>query len=114
MPPEKIQVSARIPKPLYDKVVSLNENMTITMINALELLVDQYETNCNTNETVCKSNETNNNTDETSISIHLTKIEELENHISTLKTFNDTLKTQLEEAIKNKEDLNVVSTDLLP
>jgi Mg2+ and Co2+ transporter CorA len=29
----------------------------------------------------------------------------LENHISTLKTFNDTLKAQLEEARKNKEDL---------
>jgi len=105
MPPEKIQVSARIPKPLYDKVVSLNENMTITVVNALELLVDQYETNCNTSETICKSNETNNNTDETSNSIHLAKIEELGNHISTLKTFNDTLKAQLEEARKNKEDL---------
>jgi predicted RNase H-like nuclease (RuvC/YqgF family) len=105
MPPEKIQVSARIPKPLYDKVVSLNENMTITLVNALELLVEKHETNLSSNETNCISNETDLKAGETSINIYITKIDELENHIMTLKTFNDTLKSQLEEASENKEEL---------
>jgi hypothetical protein len=66
MPPEKIQISARISKELHDKCIQLYDNMTNAIVTGLELACNADENKCNTNENNCKSNENNCKTDENS------------------------------------------------
>jgi uncharacterized protein YpmB len=78
MPPEKIQVSARISKELHDKCIQLYDNMTTAIITGLEMA-------CKSNENTCKSNENPCKTDENSNKELSALLEEKDRHIETLK-----------------------------
>jgi Arc/MetJ-type ribon-helix-helix transcriptional regulator len=71
MLPEKIQVSARIPKTMYDSCIQRYENMTNAINAGLELLLNQSETK---NENKCNTNENNYITSENSNEINELKI----------------------------------------
>ena len=78
MPPEKIQVSARISKELHDKCIQLYDNMTTAIITGLE-------TACKSNENNCKTDENNCKTDENSNKELSALLEEKDRHIEYLK-----------------------------
>ena len=78
MPPEKIQVSARISKELHDKCIQLYDNMTTAIITGLEMACKSSENNCNIDENNCNIGE-NSNKELNAL------LEEKDRHIETLK-----------------------------
>jgi hypothetical protein len=57
MPPadDKIRVSARIPKDLYDSVLKIDDNFTRALVAALTTFVEPKENECRTNEDTIKT-----------------------------------------------------------
>ena len=112
---EKIQVSARIPKPLYDKCNQSYENMTTAVIAGLELLIQQNETRCNAKETRCNTNETKAKTkNETNAIVHETIcntnetdhiIRELKTKVEEKEALVVVLKGELEKAHQDKDNI---------
>ena len=104
MPPEKIQVSARIPKTMYDSCIQRFENMTNAINTGLELLLrwgeNTNENKCNTNENNCIIGENSNEISELKM-----RVEEKDKQIVELEKHNSTLKGELEKAERDKEDL---------
>jgi len=59
MPEDKIRVSARIPKDIYDTCLQRYDNITNAINAGLELLCNQSEDNCQTSEDTCYTGEDN-------------------------------------------------------
>ena len=87
MPEDKIRVSARIPKNLYDICLQRYDNITNAVNAGLELLCSQSEDEAKTNEDKRQQNE-----DDSSKAL----IEEKDRHI-------ETLRKELEKAGQDKE-----------
>ena len=66
MPEDKIRVSARIPKDLYDSCLQRYDNITSAINAGLELLRAQCEDKTKTNEDTCQQNKDTNSQNEDS------------------------------------------------
>ena len=98
MPPDKIHVGARISTELYNKCLTMFDNITEAIITGLELAVKQKEEVSSTNENICSTEENLSSTNvNTSVEL-LVLIEEKDERISDLKG-------ELEKAERDKEDL---------
>jgi len=87
MPEDKIRVSARIPKDLYDICLQRYDNITNAVNAGLELLCSQSEDEAKTNEDKRQQNEDDSNK---------ALIEEKDRHI-------ETLRKELEKSGQDKE-----------
>lgn len=98
MPQEKIHVGARIPTELYNKCLTLFDNITEAIITGLELAIKQKEEISSTNENMSSTDENISSTNvNTSMELRAL-IEEKDERISDLKE-------ELEKAERDKEDL---------
>ena len=98
MPPEKIQVSARISKELHDKCIQLFDNMTNAITTGLEMTCNANENNCktsenkcNTNENTCKTDENNSKTNENSNNELKALLQEKDERIRELQKDKETI-----------------------
>ena len=96
MPQERIQVSARISKELYDACIQQYGNITNAINTGLEL---SLKDNCPTSENSCPTFE---NTSETGVQFNEARIEDLKIHINTL---NEQIKVKDENQQNRISDL---------
>jgi hypothetical protein len=124
----KIQVGARIPKTLYDNSLLIRENMTVAIIDGLELLI-KYENNDNSiidnihrvddnnntkNDNVFKANDNNYENkneiqhqlnDNECYTIDNSLITELKTKLEEKESLILVLREDLEQAHKDKDDI---------
>jgi molecular chaperone GrpE (heat shock protein) len=106
MPEDKIRVSARIPKELYDVCLQRYDNITNAINTGLALLCSHGEDNTKTNEDNTKTNEDNTKTNEDGSSRQnedngrqgdiqelKARVEEKDRHIESLKGELDNLRS---------------------
>ena len=113
MPEDKIRVSARIPKELYDTCLQRYDNITNAINMGLELLCNQSEDDCQTPEdknqqsedrrqTYEDARQTIEDTNRQAYTQELNaRLEEKDKHI-------ETLQKELDKAERDKEDLKSI------
>ena len=109
----KIQVGSRIPKTLYDNCLRIRENMTIAIIDGLELLVIQSENANFKNDNACSTNDNKKDSNDTEYgkidNNYENKIEK-HNQLSDNNNFtiDNSLTTELKTKVEEKEALITV------
>lgn len=98
MPQDKIHVGARVPTELYNKCLTMFDNITEAIIVGLELAVKQKEEISSTNENIGSTEENVSSTNVSTSGALRALIEEKDKRISDLKE-------ELEKAGRDKEDL---------
>jgi hypothetical protein len=98
MPQDKIHVGARVPTELYNKCLTMFDNITEAIIVGLELAVKQKEEISPTNENIGSTEEHVSSTNVSTSGTLRALIEEKDKRISDLKE-------ELEKAGRDKEDL---------
>ena len=98
MPQDKIHVGARVPTELYNKCLTMFDNITEAIIVGLELAVKQKEEISPTNENIGSTEEHVSSTNVSTSGTLRALIEEKDKRISDLKE-------ELEKTERDKEDL---------
>jgi hypothetical protein len=109
----KIQVGSRIPKTLYDNCLQIRENMTIAIIDGLELLVKQSENENLEHNNACSINDNKKDENDNKYSKNDNNYEnktEKQNHPSDNNNFgiDNSLITELKTKVEEKEALITV------